>query len=137
MKKFVAMVLVTVLAVVYGAAIAENQPKIEMYDLDRMVWGDDYDLHISMWLGLPEYENAHVVMRFRFVDDPEHNYTEGVATLYDGNTGEFIDETTGWLAADIDASSMDVETVRKNLYEYATNYNFEADEEVRYGSIIF
>ena len=143
MKKFVVMVMAMVIALMATMTIgmadtADNQkPKIQMYDLESMSFGDDYDLHISMWVQIPECENAHVEMGFHFTDDASQNYTEGVAKVYDGNTGRLIDETTGWLSADVDCSSKDVETVRHQLLEFAENYDYEQEEGIKYYMISF
>lgn len=141
MKKFVAMVMmaIMILTMVNGLAESTVLPKIYLNDLDNMSWGDDYDLHIAMYMSMPEYESVRLELNVSFNDNEWENYNHGVAKLYDNNTGEFIDEIGGNLTEEIDCSSKDVETVRKNMVEYIETYDFEADAEkgVRYYSIWF
>lgn len=142
MKKFVAMMVMVIMmltAMTTGMAEESVRPTIHLNDLDNMSWGDDYDLHITMYMSMPEYEAVRIEMSVSFNDNEWENYNHGVAKAYDVNTGEFIDEIDGNIADDVDCSSKDVETVRSNLMEYANNYDFEADAEkgVRYYSIWF
>lgn len=142
MKKFVAMMVMVIMMLMAAVGMAESatlMPKINLNDLENTVWGDDYDLHISMYMSMPEYEYVRLEINVSFNDNEWQNYNAGKATLYDGNTGEFIDEIDGNLCANVDCSSKDIETVRRNMLTYIEEYDFEADAEkgVRYYSIWF
>lgn len=142
MKKFVAMmvtVIMMLMAMTTGMATEAIKPAIHLNNLDRMSWSDDYDLHITMYMSMPEYESVRLEMNVSFNDNEWENYNHGVAKLYDGNTGEFIDEITGNLASEIDCSSKDIETVRRVMVDYVNSYDFEADAErgLKYYSIWF
>lgn len=142
MKKFVAtmfMVIVMLTAAVGMAESATLTPEIHLNDLENTVWGDDYDWHITMYMSMPEYEYVRLEINVSFNDNEWQNYNDGVATLYNANTGEFIYEIDGNVSYDVDCSSKDLETVRSIMMDYIANYNFEADAErgVRYYSIWF
>lgn len=142
MKKFVAMMVMVIMMLMAAVGMAESatlMPKINLNDLENTVFGDNYDLHISMYMSMPEYEYVRLEINVSFNDNEWQNYNAGKATLYDGNTGEFIDEIDGNLCADVDCSSKDIETVRRNMMAYIERYDFEADAEkgVRYYSIWF
>lgn len=142
MKKFVTMMVMVIMMLMAAVGMAESatlMPKINLNDLENTVYGDGYDLHISMYMSMPEYEYVRLEINVSFNDNKWQNYNAGKATLYDGNTGEFIDEINGNLCADVDCSSKDIETVRRNMLTYIEEYDFEADAEkgVRYYSIWF
>jgi len=142
MKKFVAMMAMMVIMLMTATGMAAEStamPKVYLNDLEHIVWNDDCDLHIVMYMSMPEYESVRLEMNISFNDNEWENYNHGVTKLYDNNTGELLDEIGGNLCADVDCSSKDIETVRRNMMTYIDNYDFEADTEkgLKYYSIWF
>lgn len=142
MKKFVAMMAMVIMMLMTATGMAAEStviPEVHLNDLDRMSWSDGCDLHVVMYMSMPEYEYVRMELNVSFNDNDWENYNHGTATLYDGNTGEFIDAIEGNISDGVDCSSKDIETVRNNMMNYVNNYDFEADAErgVKYYSIWF
>ena len=141
MKKFVTMVMVLmmVLTAPIGVADEDFKPIIHLNDLKNMSFEDDYDLHVTMYVSMPEWDSVRLEINVSFNDNENDNYNSGWVFLYD-NEGNYIDGSVGNINKEIDCSSKDVEKVRENLLDYLNNFDFEKEYKetgIRYYSIWF
>ena len=116
------------------------KPVIYYNDLENMEWNDNQDFHVTMYVSMPEFDNANrLEISVSFNDNEWQNYNEGMVTLYD-HEGKYIDSSIGNINKDIDCSSKDIDTIRKNMTEYLNNFDFKKEYEetgIRYFRIWF